>query len=339
MSDHFRNKRHGRERSSTYTASCDSKTVVIKVPRFSQFRRFLSRGWWQSVPPINTFMADAVNHMNEIQLSRAHIRGISTGLGDFDFLTEGLQPGDLMIIGGRPSMGKTALATSIALHVTLTRKRPAVIFSMDMSGAQISMRLIAALGKIELSRIRAGRLEADDLRRERWAIEVLNDAPLFVDEAHKLSISQLRARARRLKRKHPNLSLLVVDYLQLMLIPECRDIRSEQLASITRALKSLARELNVPVIALSQVARRIERRPNKRPLLGDLIGSGSIEEQADTVVMLYRDEYYVENSPERGVAELIVAKQKNGPTGTVRVGFREQYALFESTLPLFKTFA
>lgn len=279
-------------------------------------------------------MTDAVNEMNRLQLSRDHILGISTGLKDFDHLTEGLQPGELMIIGGRPSMGKTSLALTIALHLTLTRRLPAVIFSMDMSGAQISMRSIASIGGIDLSRFRSGGMDTDEVRRERLAIQRLNDALLFVDDSPNLSIAKLCHRARRFKRKHPDLSLLVVDYLQVMLIPECRDIRSEQISSITRALKSLARELNVPVIVLSQVARRIERRPDKRPRLVDLIGSGSIEEHADTVVMIYRDEYYRENSPDRGIAELIVAKQKNGPTGTICVGFREQYARFESTLPV-----
>lgn len=287
-----------------------------------------------SISPIRAWLGETRDYLDQVQNSAGHITGISTGLDDFDLALDGLQPGSLIVIGGRPSMGKTSLAINIATHVASNRNLATAIFSMDMSGRLMTMRMIASLGRIDFRRLRAGRMDTDDVRREAWAMERLGNAPLYLDDNAALSINKLRSSTRKLKRKRPDLSLIVIDFLQLLRITGIRGNRTDEISEIMHLLKSLARELNVSVIVLSQVARGVERRPDKRPLLGDLLGSGSIEEYADVVVMLYRDAYYVENSPDRDTAELIIAKQQNGPTRSILVGFQERYPCFENLPPL-----
>lgn len=283
--------------------------------------------------PIRSLLREAVDRLDQLQHSRSHITGVATGLQDFDERTAGLQPGDLIIIAGRPSMGKTALAMNIAEHVAVGEKLATAIFSMEMPAVQLTMRMLSSLGRIDQGRLRTGHLEEDEWPRVTSVIELMDGAPLYVDDSPGLSPTELRTRARRLKREQPDLSLIVIDYLQLMQVPGTRENRATEISEISRALKGLAKELNVPIVALSQLNRSVEQRPNKRPVMSDLRESGSIEQDADVIVMLYRDEYYNENSPDKGLAEIIIAKQRNGPTGTLRAAFRERYTRFENYIP------
>ena len=283
--------------------------------------------------PIRSLLREAVDRLDQLQHSKSHITGVPTGLQDFDERTAGLQPGDLVIIAGRPSMGKTALAMNIAEHVAVGEKLATAIFSMEMPAVQLTMRMLSSLGRIDQGRLRTGHLEEDEWPRVTSVIELMDGAPLYVDDSPGLSPTELRTRARRLKREQSNLSLIVIDYLQLMQVPGTRENRATEISEISRALKGLAKELNVPIVALSQLNRSVEQRPNKRPVMSDLRESGSIEQDADVIVMLYRDEYYNENSADKGLAEIIITKQRNGPTGTFRAAFRERYTRFENYIP------
>jgi len=287
----------------------------------------------QGFKRIRSLLTDAVDRLDQLQHSKSHITGVSTGLSDLDDRTAGLQAGDLIIIAGRPSMGKTALAMNIAEHVSVGEKLAAAIFSMEMPAVQLTMRMLSSLGRIDQSRLRTGNLEEGEWPRITSVIELMSGAPLFVDDSPALSPTELRTRARRLKREEPNLSLIVIDYLQLMQVPGTRENRATEISEISRSLKALAKELELPIVALSQLNRSVEQRPNKRPVMSDLRESGSIEQDADVIVMLYRDEYYDENSPDKGLAEINIIKQRNGPTGTVRATFRERYTRFENFIP------
>ena len=260
------------------------------------------------------------------------VTGISTGFTDLDRLTSGLQPGDLVVVAGRPSMGKTAFALNIAEHVALNVGMPAAIFSMEMSGTQLVMRLLGSLGRLDQQRMRTGALTDEDWQKLTSAVGRLNDAPVFIDESGMLNPSELRGRARRLHRQcgGPGLGLIVVDYLQLMETGSSTENRSTEVAEISRALKSVAKELNVPVMALSQLNRGLEQRPNKRPVMSDLRESGAIEQDADLIMFIYRDEVYNPESPDKGTAEIIVAKQRNGPIDTVKLTFMGKYTRFEN---------
>ncbi len=284
----------------------------------------------QGFKRIRSLLTEAVDRLDQLQHSKSHITGVSTGLNDLDDRTAGLQAGDLIIIAGRPSMGKTALAMNIAEHVSVGEKLPAAIFSMEMPAVQLTMRMLSSLGRIDQSRLRTGNLEEGEWPRVTSVIELMSGAPLFVDDSPALSPTELRTRARRLKREEPDLSLIVIDYLQLMQVPGTRENRATEISEISRSLKALAKELELPIVALSQLNRSVEQRPNKRPIMSDLRESGSIEQDADVIVMLYRDEYYDENSPDKGMAEINIIKQRNGPTGTVRATFRERYTRFEN---------
>jgi len=241
----------------------------------------------------------------------------------------GLQPGDLVIVAGRPSMGKTSWALNVAEHAAIKDKLPVAIFSMEMPGEQLAMRLLSSLGRIDQHKIRSGRLDEEDWPRLSSAVQILSEAPLYIDDTAALTPAELRARARRLKREH-GLGLIIVDYLQLMQVPGTRENRATEISEISRSLKALAKELHVPVVALSQLNRGVEQRPNKRPMMSDLRESGAIEQDADLIVFLYRDEVYNEDSPDKGVAEVIIGKQRNGPVGTVRLTFLGQYTRFEN---------
>jgi len=250
-------------------------------------------------------------------------------LVDFDEKTAGLQPGDLVVIAGRPSMGKTSFAMNLAEHAAIRDKVPTAIFSMEMPGQQLAMRMISSLGRIDQSKVRTGRLSDTDWPRITSAATLIAEAPMFIDDSPALSPTEIRARARRLKREH-GLGLIVVDYLQLMQVPGNKENRTTEISEISRSLKALAKELSVPVIALSQLNRNLEQRPNKRPVMSDLRESGGIEQDADLIVFIYRDEVYNPESPDKGTAEIIIAKQRNGPTGTVRLTFLGQYTRFEN---------
>jgi|GraSoiStandDraft_4_1057263.scaffolds.fasta_scaffold67207_3 replicative DNA helicase len=260
------------------------------------------------------------------------VTGISTGFTDLDRMTSGLQPGDLVIVAGRPSMGKTAFALNIAEHVALDVGMPAAVFSMEMSGPQLVMRMLGSLGRLDQHKMRTGALNDDDWQKLTASVGKLNEAPIFIDESGMLNPTELRGRARRLHRQQggPGLGLIVIDYLQLMETGNSMENRATEVAEISRALKAVAKELNVPVVALSQLNRGLEQRPNKRPVMSDLRESGAIEQDADLILFIYRDEVYNQDSPDRGTAEIIIGKQRNGPIGTVKLTFLGQYTRFEN---------
>ncbi|HXF08559.1 MAG TPA: replicative DNA helicase [Candidatus Acidoferrales bacterium] len=283
----------------------------------------------QGFVPIRRLLAEALDKIDTLFQSDNPITGLATGFVDFDDKTAGLQPGDLVVIAGRPSMGKTSFAMNLAEHAAIRDKVPTAIFSMEMPGQQLAMRMISSLGRIDQSRVRTGRLVDTDWPRITSAATLIAEAPMFIDDSPALSPTEIRARARRLKREH-GLGLIVVDYLQLMQVPGNQETRAFEIAEISRSLKALAKELSVPVIALSQLNRNLEQRPNKRPVMSDLRESGGIEQDADLIIFIYRDEVYNPESPDKGSAEIIIAKQRNGPTGTVRLTFLGQYTRFEN---------
>ncbi len=261
----------------------------------------------------------------------SEVTGTPTGYTDLDNMTSGLQPGDLIIVAGRPSMGKTAFSINIAEHVALEANLPVIVFSMEMGGAQLATRMIGSVGRLDQHKLRTGRLQADDWQNLTYAVGKLNDAQFFIDETPALNPLDLRARARRIYRQCDHkLGLIVVDYLQLMSSASAGENRATEISEISRSLKALAKELNVPVIALSQLNRGLEQRPNKRPVMSDLRESGAIEQDADLILFIYRDEVYNPDSPDKGTAEIIIGKQRNGPIGTVRLTFLGEYTRFEN---------
>lgn len=285
------------------------------------------RGGFQ---PIKSLLTAAVDRLDLLSKSENAITGLPTGFQDLDAMTSGLQPGDLVIVAGRPSMGKTSLAMNMAENVAVGARRPVAVFSMEMPAEQLALRMLASLGRVNAHKVRTGKLSDDDWPRITSAIGILADTPLFVDDTPALTPLELRSRARRLKREHGDLGLIVLDYLQLMQAPDSNENRATEISSITRSLKSLAKELNVPVVALSQLNRSLESRPNKRPVMSDLRESGAIEQDADVIFFIYRDEVYNEDSPDKGKAEIIIGKQRNGPTGKVPLTFLGEYTRFES---------
>lgn len=278
---------------------------------------------------IKDLLVKAVDKIDMLFQQDNPITGLPTGFSDFDDMTSGLQPADMVIVAGRPSMGKTTFAMNIAENVAIKTDMPVAIFSMEMPGEQLAMRLLSSLGRIDQHRVRTGKLDDDDWPRLTSAVGLLAEAKMFIDDTPALTPNDLRARARRLAREH-GLGLIVIDYLQLMQVSGSRENRVNEISEISRSLKGLAKELNVPVIALSQLNRSLEQRPNKRPVMSDLRESGAIEQDADVIVFIYRDEVYNQDSPDKGTAEIIIGKQRNGPIGTVRLTFLGQYTRFEN---------
>jgi replicative DNA helicase len=258
------------------------------------------------------------------------ITGVPTGYRDLDQRTSGLQAGDLIIVAGRPSMGKTALALNMAEHVAVENGLPVAVFSMEMSGTQLAMRMLGSIGRLDQHKLRTGRLTDDDWNSLTNAVGKLHDAPIHIDETPALNALELRARARRLHRQYGTLGMIVVDYLQLMEATSSGENRATEISEISRSLKSLAKELKVPVVALSQLNRGLEQRPNKRPVMSDLRESGAIEQDADLILFIYRDEVYNPDTPDKGVSEIIIGKQRNGPIGTIKLTFLGEYTRFES---------
>ncbi len=280
--------------------------------------------------PIKSLLAKAVDRIETLYEQDGNITGAATGFTDFDQLTSGLQPSDLIIVAGRPSMGKTTIAMNMAENVAIKGDKPVAVFSMEMPGDALAMRMMSSLGRIDQNKVRTGKLDDDEWPRLTSAINLLAETKLFIDDTPALSPTEVRSRARRLMREHGQLGLIVLDYLQLMQSPSSGDNRVQQISDISRGLKALAKELQVPVIALSQLNRNLEQRPNKRPVMSDLRESGAIEQDADLIVFVYRDEVYNEDSPDKGIAEIIIGKQRNGPLGTVRLTFLGQYTRFEN---------
>jgi replicative DNA helicase len=280
--------------------------------------------------PIKSLLARAVDKIEMLFEQEGSITGAATGFTDLDELTSGLQPADLIIVAGRPSMGKTTIAMNMAEHIAIKGDKPVAVFSMEMPGDSLAMRMMSSLGRIDQHKIRTGKLENDDWPRLTSAISMLSETKLFIDDTPALTTTEVRSRARRLTREHGQLGLIVLDYLQLMQSPSSGDNRVQQISDISRGLKALAKELNVPIVALSQLNRNLEQRPNKRPVMSDLRESGAIEQDADLIVFVYRDEVYNEDSPDKGTAEIIIGKQRNGPLGKVRLTFSGQYTRFEN---------
>ena len=258
------------------------------------------------------------------------ITGVPTGFHDLDRLTSGLQPGDMIVVAGRPSMGKTAFALNIAENIGVETRLPVAIFSLEMSGPQIATRLLSSVGRLDQNKIRTGRLSDDDWDKMTNALGKLHEAQIHVDETGAINSTDLRARARRLHRKCGKLGLIVIDYIQLMTSNRDNENRATEISEISRSIKSLAKELQVPIIALSQLSRKVEERNDKRPLMSDLRESGAIEQDADIIMMMYRDEYYNKDTKDPGVAEVIIAKHRNGPTDTVRLTFLGEFTRFEN---------
>jgi replicative DNA helicase len=283
------------------------------------------------IPPLLTKVVERIETLYGRD-DPSDVTGIATGFTDLDGMTSGLQPGDLVIVAGRPSMGKTAFSLNIAEHVALEENRPVAVFSMEMGGTQLAMRMIGSVGRLNQHNLRTGRLQDEDWSRMTHALGRLNDAPIFIDETAGLNALELRSRARRLHRQNDGLGLIVVDYLQLMTSPSNKmsENRATEISEISRSLKALAKELHVPVVALSQLNRSLEQRPNKRPVMSDLRESGAIEQDADLILFIYRDEVYNSDSPDKGKAEIIVGKQRNGPIGKVELTFRGEYTRFEN---------
>jgi len=245
-------------------------------------------------------------------------------------MTAGLQPTDLLILAARPSMGKTALALNMAEYAAMKTKKAVAVFSMEMSASQLALRLIASVGRVNAARLRTGQLEDEDWSRVTSALRLIRDAKIFIDDTPALSPEVLRAKARRLKRE-TDLGLIVIDYLQLMQVPGSQENRATEISEISRSLKALAKELNVPVVALSQLNRSLETRTDKRPVMADLRESGAIEQDADVIVFIYRDEYYNKDaSADKGLAEIIIGKQRNGPTGALKLKFFGEYTRFDN---------
>tara|TARA_R110002049_G_scaffold147342_1_gene310058 strand:- start:24923 stop:26329 length:1407 start_codon:yes stop_codon:yes gene_type:complete len=273
-----------------------------------------------------------VERIDELFERGETITGIATGFDQFDENTSGLQKGDLVIVAGRPSMGKTSLAMNMAEYAVIQKQETVAIFSMEMPSHQLTMRMLSSIGRINQQNIRTGKLTDEDWPRLTSAVSMLSESKLFIDDSAALSPTEIRARARRLKREH-GLSLIVIDYLQLMQVTDSGENRTNDVSEISRSLKALAKELEVPVIALSQLNRSLEQRTDKRPVMSDLRESGAIEQDADLIVFIYRDEVYNEDSPDKGTAEIIVAKQRNGPIFKTRLTFLGQYTRFENFIP------
>jgi replicative DNA helicase len=285
-----------------------------------------------NIQKLDELIPQSIERMNEIAKNGSSLLGASTGYKDLDTKLQGLQDGDLIIVAARPSMGKTALSMNIVENLVLNKDIPGgvLVFSLEMPAESLTTRLLASNAKIDQQKVRSASMNQADLKKFMESSSKLKDLPLYIDDSSMLSPMELRARARRIARQEPNgLSLIVVDYLQLMQLPASQENRVNQISEISRSLKMLAKELNVPVVALSQLNRAVEQRPNKRPIMADLRDSGAIEQDADVILFIYRDEVYNEDSEEGNKAEIIIGKQRNGPIGKVNLTFLKEYTRFE----------
>jgi replicative DNA helicase len=274
----------------------------------------------------------AVDRIDLLHQSGGDITGIPSGFTEFDKLTAGLQPGDLVIVAGRPSMGKTTFAVNMAENAAIGARVPTAIFSMEMPSEQLAMRMISSLGRVDQTHLRTGKFPDEDWSRINTAVQLMSDAPIYIDDSPGLSPTEIRARSRRLKRE-ANLGLIVIDYLQLMQVHGNTENRATEISEISRSLKSLAKELRLPVIALSQLNRSVEQRQDKRPVMSDLRESGAIEQDADLIVFIYREEVYKPDTPRKGIADISIAKQRNGPIGDFPLTFVGRFTKFENWVP------
>ena len=281
---------------------------------------------------LKSILPDAVDRIDLLHQSGGDITGIPTGFTEFDKLTAGLQAGELVVIAGRPSMGKSTLAVNIAENAAIGAKVPTAIFSMEMPSQQLAFRMISSLGRVDQTHLRTGNFPDEDWSRINTAVQLMSDAPIFIDDSASLSPTEIRARARRLKREH-GLGLIVVDYLQLMQVHGSTENRATEISEISRSLKALAKELELPIIALSQLNRSVEQRTDKRPIMSDLRESGAIEQDADLIVFIYREEVYNQDTPRKGIADISIAKQRNGPIGDFPLTFVGRFTKFENWVP------
>ncbi len=286
---------------------------------------------------LSEILPATVDRLDQLHQSKGSITGLSSGFTRLDEYTAGLQPGDLIIIAGRPSMGKTSLALNIAENAALGSRKSAAIFSMEMSVEQLAFRMVSSLGRVDQAHLRNGRFGDEDWPRINGAIQQMAEAPIFIDDTPAMTPTEVRARARRLQRER-GLDLIVVDYLQLMRVQGSAENRATEISEISRSLKALARELRVPVIALSQLNRSVESRADKKPVMSDLRESGAIEQDADLILFIYRDEVYNADSPRRGTADINIAKQRNGPTGEFPLTFVGKLTKFENYAPEIEAF-
>jgi len=279
-----------------------------------------------------------IDRLDELHRAGGDITGVSTGYTQFDKMTAGLQPGELIIIAGRPSMGKTTLAMNIAENASFGQDKTATaIFSMEMATEQLALRLVSSLGRINQSHLRNGRFSDDDWPAIHGAFQQMQEAPVFIDDTPALTPTEIRARSRRLKRQS-DIGLIIVDYLQLMQVAGTTENRATEISEISRSLKALAKELRVPIIALSQLNRSVEQRTDKKPVMSDLRESGAIEQDADVIVFIYREEVYDSDTPRKGIADISIAKQRNGPTGDFPLTFRGEFTRFENFAPELEAF-
>jgi replicative DNA helicase len=308
-----------------YEASEDADTVVDRAE--SLIYDVAQTGSSVDYARLGELLNESFEQIEMLAERGSEVTGLATGFDDLDRLTAGLQPQNLVILAARPAMGKSSLVLGISQFVSVKLQRPSIIFSLEMSKLEIVNRLLSSEARIDSSRLRTGRLEDTDWRKLGDALGSLSEAPLFIDDTPSITMMEIRAKSRRLKQKH-GLDLIIVDYLQLMQSHRRSENRQQEVAEISRGLKMLAKELDVPVIALSQLSRQPESRTDKRPMLADLRESGSIEQDADIVAFIYRDEVYDEDSPDKGIAELIVAKHRNGATGVVKLAFLDHLTKF-----------
>lgn len=279
---------------------------------------------------VTDLLRQAIDRIDQLFNSDADITGLSTGFSDLDDMTSGWQQADLIIVAGRPSMGKTSFAMNMVEHAMLHQNQPVLVFSLEMPANQLVIRLLSSMGKIDQSKVRTGNLDPDDFARLSGAAARMKDRPLYIDDTPGISPLELRNRIRQLSREHGAPAMVMVDYLQLMSANSSSDNRVQEISQISRELKTIAREFDCPMIALSQLSRNVEQRPNKRPVNSDLRESGAIEQDADVVLFIYRDEVYNEDTQDKGIAEIIVTKQRNGPIGTARLAFLGKYTRFEN---------
>lgn len=279
---------------------------------------------------INPILTKTIARIEELFETEGSLTGLTTGFRDLDEMTSGFQPSDLIIVAGRPSMGKTAFSMNLVENALLHTGKPVLVFSMEMPADALIMRMLSSVGRIDQTRIRRGNLQEDDWPRLTSAVSLLKDKPLYIDDTAALSPTDLRSRARRVAREcGGQLGMVMVDYLQLMRVPGSTEGRTAEISEISRSLKGLAKELDCPVVALSQLNRSLEQRPNKRPVNSDLRESGAIEQDADVIMFIYRDEVYNEDTPDKGIAEIIIGKQRNGPIGSIRLAFLGNLTKFE----------
>ena len=288
----------------------------------------------QSFTPLRSIVPEAFKTVELLYSRKEQITGVPTGFTDLDKMTAGLQPSDLIILAGRPSMGKTAFAMNIAQNASIFQNTGTAVFSLEMSKEQLTMRLLCSTGLVDSQRVRTVKLHNEDWPKLSRAVGMLTEAPIYIDDTPAISVLEMRAKVRRLAAQYP-LGMIIVDYLQLMRGRNSTENRTQEISEISRSLKAMAKELKVPVIALSQLNRSLESRPDKRPMMSDLRESGAIEQDADVICFIYRDEVYnkAEDNPNKGLAEIIVGKQRNGPTGTVKLTFIPEHTMFENLSP------